>query len=133
MSAGVRCTPCAAIVRSPQKPIDSRNAVGVALYLSRAILTSSRVSARWMTTGARSRVATARISLSVAASSVYIECGAIAGTMSSSPDHCRMNDVARAIPSAGVFASGTGNWMIVCPRTPRMPASLVALAISSSK
>ena len=44
-----------------------------------------------------------------------------------------MNAVARAIPSAGVFASGTGNWMIVCPSTPRMPASFVAFAISSSK
>ena len=37
---------CAAIVRSPQKLMDSRKPVGVALYLSRATFTSSRVSAR---------------------------------------------------------------------------------------
>ena len=84
-------------------------------------------------TGAASRSATARICFSVASSSVYIECGAIAGTIRSSDFHCLMNAVARAMPSAGVFASGTGNWMMVWPRTPRMPASFVAAAISSSK
>jgi len=40
---------------------------------------------------------------------------------------------ARARASAGVFASGTGNWMIVCPSTPRRPAAFASLAISSSK
>ena len=87
MSAGVSHTPCAAIVRGPQNPIDSRNCVGVVLYRSRAILISSRVSARCVMTGARSLSATALMALSVAASRVYIECGAMAGTISSSLFH----------------------------------------------
>ena len=41
--------------------------------------------------------------------------------------------IARASESAGVFASATGNWMIVCPSTARRPAALVSRAISSSK
>ena len=61
------------------------------------------------------------------ASSVYIECGATAGTISSSSANSLMNASARASPSAGVFASATGNWMIVWPSTPRSPASLVDL------
>ena len=86
-----------------------------------------------MMTGACSRSATARHAFNVAASFVYIACGAIAGVMRSSSANPSMNLSARAIPSAGVFASGTGNWMIVSPRTPRSPASRVARAISSSK
>ncbi len=46
MSAGVTQTPCAASVRGPQKPIESRNAVGVMWYCSRDVFTSSAVSAR---------------------------------------------------------------------------------------
>ena len=51
MSSGVRCTPCAASVRGPKKPSDSRYATGVALCFSAAVFTSSSVSARWMMTG----------------------------------------------------------------------------------
>ena len=46
MSAGVSVTACAASVRGPQKPSDSRNAVGVAWYLSCDVFISSLVSAR---------------------------------------------------------------------------------------
>jgi len=70
---------------------------------------------------------------SVCRSSVYIECGATAGTMSGSFLNAWTKASARASPSAGVFASATGNWITVCPRTPRSPAALAAFAISSSK
>ncbi len=46
MSAGVSQTPCAATVRGPQNPIESRNAVDVMWYFSRDVFTSSAVSAR---------------------------------------------------------------------------------------
>jgi hypothetical protein len=44
-----------------------------------------------------------------------------------------MNVSVRASPSPGVFASATGNWMMVSPSTPRSPAAFVSFAISSSK
>ena len=94
------------------------------------VFTSSAVSARWISTGACLRSASARTAFSVAVSSVYIACGATAGTIRSSPANSLMNASARASPSAGVFASATGNWMIVWPSTPRRPASLVDAARS---
>ena len=66
-------------------------------------------------------------------SSVYIACGATAGVMSGSPLNAAIKASARLSPSAGVFASATGNWMMVCPSTPRRPAAFVSFAISSSK
>ena len=84
-------------------------------------------------TGACARSASARAARSVFVSSVYIECGATAGVIRSSPANSARKRSVRASPSAGVGASGTGNWMIVWPSTPRRPASRVTRAISSSK
>ncbi len=80
---GVRWTPCAASVRSPR----SRSTRGTASASS--CICPARPCARRRLGEVdddrrRSRSATARIVLSVAASSVYIECGAIAGTIRSS-------------------------------------------------
>ena len=51
MSASSSHTPCAASVRGPQNPIDSRYAVGDRPCAFREAFASSAVSARWIRTG----------------------------------------------------------------------------------
>ena len=64
-------TPCAAIVGRPQNPSDSRYARRRTCHVpSGRSPTSSRVSARWMSSGTSCRLASARAAFSVAASSV---------------------------------------------------------------
>ena len=128
MSAGVTQTPCAASVRGPQKPIDSRYRAGVALYCSlrrlHFVVRLGEVDEDRRVR--RDRPARARPSASPRRACTS-QCGATAGTIRSSPANSLMNASARASPSAGVFASATGNWMIVWPSTPRRPASFVDL------
>ena len=102
---------------------------------SRASATSSSVSETWISSGAPIPVGEpARRPSSHSRSSVYIECGATAGhdeVVTAEPLQERLGRA--AAPSAGVFASATGNPMIVSPSTPRSPASFAARATSSSK
>ena len=53
--------------------------------------------------------------------------------LSGTTTYVDMYDFEDRVDSAGVFASGTGKPMMVSPRTPRSPASLVAWATRSSK
>ena len=133
MSASVRCTPCAATAGVSQNPRESKYAAGERWCFAIDSTTSSRVSARCVSSGTPNVRARSRVAFSVSASTVYIEWAATVATTRGSPLNACMKRSARARPSAGVLASATGNPMIVWPSTPRMPASFVAFATSSSK
>ncbi len=133
MSASVRWTPWAATAGVSQKPRDSKYAAGVSWCFCSDSATSSRVSARCVSSGTPYLRARSRVAFRSAASTVYMEWAATVATMSESPLNACMNRSARARPSAGVFASATGKPMIDWPSTPRRPASFVAFATSSSK
>ena len=109
ISAGDSQTPCAATVRGPQKPSDSRYRVGDGLVSGFGRLAPRRrFPARWIRTGTCVRSASARAAFSVAASSVYIECGATAGAIRSSPANSLMNASVRARPSCRGLRVGDG-------------------------
>ncbi len=105
----------------------SRYRTGVALCCLRAIAISSRVSARWMMSGAScslrgslDRLQHRRVERVHRVRRKRWRDQIVAGELLDET-RCRASS-----PSAGVFASATGNWMMVWPSTPRSPASRVA-------
>ena len=136
MSAGVEpARACAASVRPPQKPIDSRNCVGVVLCFvlrdldlvrglgevddQRAPLRDRRARADRLQRRRVERVHRVRR-----------DRRRRSGRPLPLPDERRRRGRGRRPASS---RPATGNWMMVWPSTPRRPASFVAAAISSSK